>query len=406
MASPGTATPTRFIARQPIFDRQQKVAGYELLFRQTEENRYTGTDPDLASQKVMDMAVLVGVNVLSNGNSIYVNCTRDTIMNGYVSLFPPEQTVLELLETVDPDAELISACRELRGKGYRIALDDFVDDPRLAPLTKLADIIKVDFRLASPAVRAKIAANYRNAELLAEKIETHEEFAGAAKLGYSLFQGFFFCKPVMLSARDIAASRATYLRVLRAIHAPELDYFEIEGLIKSEPALCYRLFRYLNSPVFAFHTEIKSIVQGLTLLGERDLRKWLTVACAALAGEKKPAELVALALVRARFCELLAHWSGASEAASFMGGLFSLIDAILDTPIASIVKQVQLPSEVNVALLGGKNRLRTLLDMVLAFEAGEWARCEQHASQLGLREDIVSQAHVNAVQWVQALQIN
>jgi len=406
MSSPGTATPTRFIARQPIFDRQQKVAGYELLFRQTEENCYTGTDPDLASQKVMDMAVLVGVNVLSNGNSIYVNCTRDTIMNGFVSLFPPKQTVLELLETVAPEPELISACRELRGKGYRIALDDFVDDPRLAPLTKLADIIKVDFRLASPAVRAKIAANYRNAELLAEKIETHEEFAGAAKLGYSLFQGFFFCKPVMLSARDIAASRATYLRVLRAINAPELDYFELENLIKSEPALCYRLFRYLNSPVFAFHTEIKSIVQGLTLLGERDLRKWLTVACAALAGEKKPAELVAFALVRARFCELLAHWSGASEAASFMGGLFSLIDAILDTPISSIVKQVQLPSEVSVALLGGKNRLRTLLDMVLAFEAGEWSRCEQNANELGLREDIVSQAHVNAVQWVQALQIN
>lgn len=283
---------TRFIARQPIVDREQRVKGYELLFRQTAENIFTNHDPDLASKRVMDTAVLVGVDSLSNGRSIYLNCTRDTIVNGYVTLFSPEVTVVEIVETVDPDPDLISACRELQKAGYRIALDDFVDHPRFAPLAELADIVKVDVRLSSPAVRAQLARKYAHThtQLLAEKVETHEEFAAVAELGYTLFQGYLFGKPVVLSTRDISSSRTTHLRIVQAANAAELDFLALEALIESEPALHNRLFRYLDSAAVSFTTAIKSILEALTLLGERNVRKWLKLVCAVLASEGRPLE--------------------------------------------------------------------------------------------------------------------
>jgi EAL and modified HD-GYP domain-containing signal transduction protein len=313
--------------------------------------------------------------------------------------------VVEILETVDPDPTLISACLELKKMGYRIALDDFVDHPRFAPFAELADIIKVDVRLSPPAVWADMARKYVHTHaLLAEKVETHEEFAAAARLGYVLFQGYFFCKPAVVSARDIPGSCATHLKILQATNALELDFLAIEALIKSEPSLYYRIFRYLNSAAFSFQTEIKSIIQALTLLGERDVRKWLMLGCAVLASEGKPPELVGLALVRARFCELLARHTGASESASFMLGLFSLMDAILDAPMEVILKQVSLPSEVSAALLGRHNLLRCAYELALTFEAGDWATCAQVTNVLSISEDAVNQAHVSAVEWEQGLQ--
>ena len=292
MSATAATVQTRFIARQPIFNREQKVTAYELLFRQTATNFFTGNDPDLATKKVMDTAMLVGVNALSNGRSIYVNCTRDTIVNGYITLFSPKVTVVEILETVNPDPDLISACRELREAGYRIALDDFRDHPCLAPLTELADIIKVDFQSSSPAVRAELVRKYAHTpkQLLAEKIETHEEFATAAELGYKLFQGYLFCKPVVFSTRDIPGSHATHLRMLQAANAPELNFFALAALIKSEPALYQRFVRYLNSAALSFRRELKSIVHALMQLGEQNVRKWLTLICAVLASERRALE--------------------------------------------------------------------------------------------------------------------
>jgi EAL and modified HD-GYP domain-containing signal transduction protein len=398
---------TRFIARQPIFDCARNVEAYELLFRPTTENSFTGHDLDYASKSVLDTAMLVGVNVLSNGRSVFLNCTRESLVNGYVTLFPPASTVVEVLETVAPDAEVVDACRKLKEAGYRIALDDFVDAPRLAPLVELADILKVDFRLLTPQLRAEIARKYCHSgtRLLAEKVETPDEFSSALQLGFRLFQGYFFCKPVMLSARDISGSRATYLRLLRIANAPELDFFAIEALIKSEPALCYRFLRYLNSAAFLVRAEVKSIVQALTLLGEQDVRKWLTVSCAVLANEGKTPELVILALVRARFCELLARYTGGSASAYFILGLFSLMDAILEAPLNTVLEAVPLPTEVRTALLGGHNTLHSTGALVLAFEKGHWSDCERLARQLRLSEDTVNQAHLSAVEWVESLQL-
>jgi EAL and modified HD-GYP domain-containing signal transduction protein len=401
------AARTRFIARQPIFDRARNVQAYELLFRYNEENVFRGNNLDMASQSVMDTTVLFGANVLSNGHSIYLNCTRKSLLDGYITLFSPETTVIEILENVEPEPEVLEACRDLKKAGYRIALDDFVDNPRFAPLVNLADIIKVDFRLSTPTVWADMARKYapRGIQLLAEKVETHEEFSKALQLGYKLFQGYFFCKPRMLSTRDISASRATYLRILQVVHTLDLDYFKIEALIKSEPALFYRFFRYLNSAATPVRSEVTSIVQAATLLGEEDIRKWLTLVCAVLANEGQPSELIVLALVRARFCELLASHTGIPESEAFMLGLFSLMEAILEVPIKSVLEQIHLPEQVTAALLGEDNPLSRMEQLVIAFEKADWGICDQRARELQIHEEAVTQAHIAAVEWVQTLHL-
>ncbi len=290
---------TRFIARQPIFNRDKTVAGYELLFRATAENVFNSTDADYATKACLDTAVLTGFN-FSNARRVFVKCTRNSILNGYVTLFPPDLTVVEVLETVTPDPDVVAACKELKKEGYRIALANFVDKPDYAPLTEVADIIKVDFRSTSlPLQQALVRKFATHAQPLAARVETYEELFTAVQLGFKLFQGYFFCKPFVISTRDVPSSRASYLRILKAINAPELDFANIEQLIKSDPALYYRLLRYLNSAAFSFRVEVKSIPQALVLLGERDLRRWLMVVCAVLASSGKPSELVVNALVRA-----------------------------------------------------------------------------------------------------------
>lgn len=407
MSQQAVPTQTRFVARQPIFNRSKKAVAYELLFRQTMENVCRSGDLDQAAKGALDTAVLVGLDVLSNGLSVYVNCTRDSLLSGYVHLFPPALTVVEILENVVPDAEVVSACRELKQAGYRIALDDFVDAPAFVPLTALADIIKVDFRLSPPDARTALVRKFggKHIQLLAEKVETHEEFSTAVEQGFTLFQGYFFCKPVVYFTQDIPSSRANYLRILQALNSPELDFVEIKDFLKCEPALYYRLFRYLNSAAFSFRGEISSISQALALLGERRVRRWLTLVCVALAGDDKPRELVTLALVRARFCELLAQHCIGAGASSFMLGLFSLLDAILDLPKEVVLKMVKAPADVQAALLGEANELRTIFELMLAFESGDWPKCEQLVNRTQMPESVLSRSHLQAVHWVQTWQL-
>ncbi|HET8667381.1 MAG TPA: HDOD domain-containing protein [Terriglobales bacterium] len=397
----------RYLARQPIFDKARHTVGYELLFRRTSDNVFDCDNPDTATKSAMDAALLVGLDVLTNGRSIFVNCTRDSLVNGYAALFPPAMTVLEILESVEPDEEVIAACRNLQQAGYRIAVDDFTGDASLAPILELASIIKVDLRLTDASSRAEIVRRYGSpeTELLAEKVETYDEFEAAARLGFTLFQGYFFARPVVLSAHEVAGSRLTYIRMMQAIGRPDFKMSEVEQLIKSEPALCYRLLRYLNSAAFSFRGEISSIVHALTLLGEREIRKWLTVTCAVLATKGKPPELVSAALTRARFCELMATSVQLSAPASFMLGLFSLMDAILDTPMSELLTMVPLPPGVAQALGGRPSGLRKLHDFLLAYEGGDWTQCAALADSIGLHEAEVAAAYVNAVGWVQALSL-
>jgi c-di-GMP-related signal transduction protein len=404
-AQPASRPPTKFVARQPILTKDEQVFGYELLFRDGVENYFYSSDPDAASCSTLDSSLLMGLDVLCAGRRAFVNCTREVLLKDYVTLLPPQQTVVEILETVEPDPLVLSACQRLKEHGYTIALDDFApDDPR-EPLTELADIIKVDFRRTTPAQQATMIKRYGpwRRRLLAEKVETREEFEAAKKLGFVYFQGYFFRRPEVMTTHEIPANRLNYLRLLQAVSKPELDPREIENLIKTDAAACYRLLRYLNSAVFGFATEIHSIRHALSLLGEREIRRWVRLVATLGAAEQKSSELVNLALTRARFCELLSPKVQHGDADLFLMGLLSLIDVILDAPMATLLESIPVDQETKSALLGNASRLRPVYQLMLAQESGEWQHTAELGRQLHLKEGEVAEIYWQALQWTRQL---
>jgi c-di-GMP-related signal transduction protein len=404
--SPGEGKPvppsgTHFVARQPILTTDEKVFGYELLFRDGIEDFFRSPDSDAASRSTLNSSMLLGLDVLCDGRRAFVNCTRDILLKDYVTLLPAGQTVVEILETVPADDLVVAACRRLKEAGYMIALDDFApDDPR-ERLTDLADIIKVDLRAIMPDDAAAMVQRYGpwRCRLLAEKVETREEFIASKKAGFLYFQGYFFRRPEILTAREIPANRLNYLRMLTAVSQPELDVRHIENLVKGEASLCYRLLRYLNSAAFGFASEIHSVRHALSILGEREVRRWIRLVASLGAGQDKSSDLVLAALVRARFCELLSPKIQHGDSDLFLLGLLSLMDTILEIPMRQVLDNVPIDQECKAVLLGATSRLRPFYQLVLAQESGEWAAVRDLTTELHLSEADVSVAYWQGMQW-------
>jgi c-di-GMP-related signal transduction protein len=404
--NPGDGKPapkpgTQFVARQPILTADEKVFGYELLFRDGVEDFFRHTDADVASRSTLNTAMLLGLDVLTDGRRAFVNCTRDILLKDYITLLPSEQAVVEVLESVPADDLVIAACRRLKESGYTIALDDFgINDPREA-LTDVADIIKVDLRTTSAADAAAMVKRYGpwRCRMLAEKVETREEFLAAKKAGFLYFQGYFFRRPEMLTAHEIPANQLNYLRMLTAVSQAELDVREIENLVKSEASLCYRLLRYLNSASFGFANEIHSVRHALSILGEREVRRWIRLVATLGAGQGKSSELVLSAMVRARFCELVSPKIPHGDSDLFLMGMLSMMDVILEIPMSQVLDNVPIDQESKAVLLGGASRLRPFYQLMLAQESGEWKTASELAAHLHLAESEVAECYWQAMQW-------
>ncbi len=401
-ASKSLALPgQRFVARQPILDRSQNVFGYEILFRNGVED-YFNADPELAARSTLDSSLLFGIDTLCDHRRAFVNCTREVLFKDLITLLPPNQAVAEILETVEPDDRVIAACQRLKAAGYLIALDDFApNDPRL-PLCEFADIIKVDFRATKPEERAGMMRRFATSkcQMLAEKLETPHEFNQARDMGFVLFQGFFFCRPEVVIGRELPASRLHYLRLLEMVSRSELDLRELETMLKREASICYRLLRYLNSPIFGFALEIKSIRHAMAVLGEREMRRWIRLVVAVGAAEQKCSELILMGLARARFCELLSNRLQ-SHSDLFLMGLLSIMDAILEISADVLLEQLPVEREIKAALLGQKSSLRPLYQLMLAQESGEWTQSSELAKQLKLTDEEVASTWWQAMQWAQ-----
>jgi EAL and modified HD-GYP domain-containing signal transduction protein len=397
----------KYLARQPILNRARELFAYELLFRNGIQNSCDGLDLALASTSVLDTSFLIGLEKITAGHPMFINCPRDFLLRDYVSLFPPKLVVIEILETIKPDQEVIDACQRLKQAGYSIALDDFVDSPGWAPLVALADIIKVDFRLTNRLEQQALVSRYasKNIRMLAEKVETQEEYATGMQMGYSLFQGYFFCRPEMMQHRDMPSSKLAYLELLRAATAPEFDIRELALKIKHEPSLTFRLLRYLNSAAFGLRSEIHSVPHALSLLGERELRKWIAVVSVGVLAGGKPDELMTVPLVRGRFCELLAPLAGMAGHANdlFLMGLLSVMDAILDQPLDSILAELPVRREIKDALQSRTGLYRRLLEIATAHERADWEKVSALVSVTGMNEEQVSALYVSAVDWSTAL---
>jgi c-di-GMP-related signal transduction protein len=398
IAAPGQ----RFVARQPILDRAQKVFGYELLFRNGIENYFCAGDAEVAARSTLDSSLLFGLSALCHNSRAFVNCTHDILLKDLVTLLPPSQTVVEILETVPPDDRVVAACKRLRTAGYLIALDDFApNDPRMV-LSEFADIIKIDIRATRMEERAGMMRQLGSAKckMLAEKLETPHEFYQARNMGFTYFQGYFFCKPEIVSGREVPASQVRYLRLLEMVSRSELEMRELETLLKQEAGICYRLLRYLNSPVFGLALEVKSVRHAMAILGERELRRWIRLIVTVSAAEQGCGELVLMGLTRARFCELLSE-EVHSKNDLFLMGLLSVMGAILEIDMGDLLERIPVDAETKAALLGHASSLGNLYQLVLAQEAGDWPKASALTKELRLRDDTVGTAWWQAMTWAQ-----
>jgi EAL and modified HD-GYP domain-containing signal transduction protein len=392
--------PSRFLARQPILDVHRKVIGYELLFRSGWENCFRG-ERDAATRQTLDNYVLMDLESLTGNGLAFINCTQQALVDRLVTLLPPKTTVIEILETVAPDPELVEACIELRNLGYKVALDDFVPRPELQPLIEIASYIKVDLRISDTAMRRQIREMMRGSEavLLAEKVEDQNDFDTALGEGYEYFQGYFFCRPKVMTHREIPPSRANYLRLLVELTRSPFNLSEVARIAESEPSLCYRLLRLANSALWGIRTDVTSVRNAIMLVGEDRFRILVSVAASCVLGQNQRCALVGLSLERARFCELVAPLVGENPTEQFMLGLLSLTDAMLETPMDSIEKSLPLRGPAKEALLGATNRVSVPLSLTRSFESTAWGTGGGPANHPGVSELTLARLYMESVKW-------
>jgi EAL and modified HD-GYP domain-containing signal transduction protein len=392
-----------FIARQPIFDRKLRVFGYELLFRSGLDNFFDQSDGDRATTRVIaDSLFLFGMEAITGGAMAFINFTRQLLVDGYGPLLPRGRCVIEIVDRIKPDDKVIEACKELLRLGYTLAFPDYVLGDSYRALAGLAGIVEVDFKAADPDARRKIAAAVDGrTPLLAQKLETREDFEQARDLGYSYFQGYFFNRPVIVSRKDVPGFKLHHLRVLQELSRPEVDFDRLETLVKTEANLSYKLLRYINSASIGLRNKVNSIRQALILLGAIELRRWAALITLTDIGQDKPLELLVNSIVRARFCEKIASPANMPDRSSdlFLMGLFSLLDAIFGRPLAELLDDLPITDDIKEALLGGDNKLTWVYELVEAYEHGAWASAEAMAGRLGIDASRLPAIYMEAVNW-------
>lgn len=394
-----------YIARQPIFNRRKKIFGYELLFRDANAKFDPGVDGDVATSTVLDNSYLnIGMDHINGGKKSFINFTHNLLIQKVPLLLPYQDTVIEILESVDPTPELIDACREMSQKGYVLALDDFKYSPEFEPLIEIADIIKFDFRNTSMAeVQSYLEQIQRRdgLSLLAEKVETNDEFLAAKEMGFDYFQGYFFCKPELIKGKDISASQLSLLQLMAEVNRADFDFNTLERLIAPDVTLSYKLLRYINSAFFAKAQDISSIQQALVYMGESEIRRFVSLVAMSNLAKGKPDELVRAACIRGKFCELLAieAFAPAPPAELFTLGMFSLIDAIVDQPMEKIMKDLPLAQDIKYALVDRKGPLLGYLGLIEYYEKGRWGLMSRVCSALKLPESKLPKLYQEACLW-------
>ncbi|WP_125153592.1 EAL and HDOD domain-containing protein [Clostridium rectalis] len=393
-----------FIARQPIFNRNEKVVAYELLFRNSEENFYNNVDGNKATCDVITNGFyLIGMERLTGGKKAFINFTETLIKNEIGTILPKHLVVIEILEDVEPTEEIIRACKILKEKGYTIALDDFVFHPKYIRLLDLADIIKVDFRVVVGTERKRIIKTVNNPHIkfLAEKVETREDFNEAISYGYSYFQGYFFSKPSVVSAKDIPANKLAHLKILQELgNKEEVDFNKIENYIKMDMSILYKLFKMINSSAYGFKAKVNSIKQAMALLGVKEIYKWVYVITVRAICKDKADELLKISLIRAKFCEELAKNINMDDFDAYVTGLFSTIDVFLGQPMENIMKELPIPEDVKKALIGEENNIRVLLDLIIYYERGDFNKVLLYCKIMDLPKRYIIRSYAKAINWM------
>ena len=400
-----------YLARQPIVDNQQKIIGYELLFRRSADATHANfTDDHLATSKVLaNILSNMGAKWLLGDKLAFVNASSSMLMSDFLELLPVNRAVLEVLETTRATPELLARCHELRALGYRLALDDFELTPESAPLLEIANFIKLDVQKlnATGQLEAHVRALEKHpAQLIAEKVETKSEHNICKKLGFTYYQGYYFARPETLTAKIINPGYAVVLELLNKVRN-NAEIADIESSFKRDVALSFKLLRYINSVGFGLSCEIQSLRHALAILGYQQLYRWLTLLLVTAGeGSTSPA-LMKTAITRGRLTELLGNdmLEAADRDSLFIVGVFSLLDAMLEMPMSEVLDKLSLPEAISDALLFRQGLYGPFLELTIACEEGNSDHIEKLAISLQLEPDKINEAHLAALAWVETLGI-
>ena len=393
-----------YAARQPILDVDKNLYAYELLFRDGVDNVFPGIDEDEATSRIIEGSQFnLGIEHLTGNKPAFINFTLDTILKNYPTMVPPASLVVEILETVQPGKKLLESVISLKEQGYVIALDDYEHKVVWRHFFPHIDLIKIDLRAMSFDEIEQVIediSDFPDIKLLAEKVETQEEFEKCKEMGFQYFQGYFFSKPEMVKTKTLSPAQMTLAELLYETSTPEIDLPKITQIFERDINLSYKLLRYTNSAAFKRRAEISTIKQALVVLGKYELKKFLSLLFTASVSDEKPMELLNLAMVRARFCENLASLEGTADSSmAFLTGMMSLIDAILDQSIETVMEQLPLSAEIKDALVNKQGVLAEYLSLALAYEQGDWEQELAIEEQLKLSGKQVPATYSNAINW-------
>ncbi len=392
-----------YIARQPIFNKELKVYGYELLFRADQDAKvFTGTSATSATATVLDGLYEIGIEKIVDGKKAFVNFDYDLIVSDAIELFDPKNLIIEVLEDIVVDDILSDRLKQLKDKGYRIALDDFVEGYDEYPLVPIANIIKYDI-MATPletlGLEVKKALR-ENKVILAEKVETKDEFIKAKKMGFHLFQGYFFSKPSIIGKSSKKEStKAQYMRLITELKKEEPSYQQLTEIMKTDVKLSYRLLKIISNksdedPVF-------SIKKALVKMGFKEIERWINILMMRDLSEEKPEELTRVSLIRSSFGEFISENSiyKNKKIEISMICLLSVIDAVLDLTMEEALEGIILTDEIKQGLTCNTGGLNDVLILIKAYEDGEWEKVAIYNEKLEIDPMLLSRGYLEAIAW-------
>jgi len=394
-----------YAARQPILDVNKNLYAYELLFRDSIDNVFPDIDGDEATSKMIEASKFnMGISEFTSSKLAFINFTLETLSQGYPEMLTNEEVVVEILETVKPGKKLLALCKDLFNKGYIIALDDYEHQSVWAHFYPFIKIIKVDIQQTNfDEIKQIIEAikDHPHIELLAEKVETYQEYDQAQQLGFKYFQGFFFAKPEMVKTKSLSPSQLAMAELLYETSKPELDLASITSVFERDVSLSYKLLRYANSAIFKRRSEVSTIKQALVILGSSELKRFLGLMFAVTANPDKPTELIKLAMTRAKFCELVAQdmRSQLDESIAFLTGLLSMIDAILDEELEVVLGKLPLATEIKEPLLTRKGVMAAIIKLVEFIEHAQWGKANKVMGMLSLNKEQAAKHYNEALSW-------
>jgi len=390
----------RYIARQPILDENHRVHGYELRFPVNPESAQAGSGGQDA-RTILDDTVIFGIERFTNGLPAFVNCTAETLTEHSVSVLPPAMTVLEIPEALTASPTVFAECRKLKEAGFRLALLDFNWYLPTHPMLDLVDYIKFDLdRLdLTGCRRLRKQLHGTPTVMMASKVETQPDHKQACAEGFALFQGYYFCHPELIRNAKVPSNRLFHLDIMRQLQNDPLDLHKISPLVMRDAALTYRLLRLVNSPIYAIRQEVRSIESAIMVVGETVFRRIATLAILSEFNAEQPPEILHMALVRARFCELAAKLCGLDPDEQYLLGMFSLLPAMMLYPMEQLAPELPLRDEIRQALLGTNNRERCLLAWIQSYEQNDQTAWNAVAEANGLNQQKLVQFYIDAVVW-------